>query len=256
MLIDLDMLLLSSSSLLFQDDCDSNDDFFEDAGDFEMSAAEAAAAVKAARAVQDAKAAAAAAAAGAGAGGKDMTESDIDISSFTTGTIQPGAISSIMKELTGYANATKTDPHALGYTAGPIGDEIAHWEIRIVRIPKDEPIWGDLKKLGCDHILMHLRFPDDYPFSPPFLRVITPRFAFRKGHVTLGGSVCMETLSNEGWNPMYRLEQIMVDVMATMISGEARLDLSNTTPYSEQEAVVAFNRMLQTHGWTHWKTKR
>jgi hypothetical protein len=30
--------------------------------------------------------------------------------------------------------------------------------------------------------------------------------------VTLGGSICTELLSNQGWNPMYRLEQILVDV--------------------------------------------
>ena len=56
----------------------------------------------------------------------------------------------------------------------------------------------------CDHersdIYIYIRY----------IRVLRPRFQFRTGHVTLGGSICTQLLSNEGWNPMYRLEQILV----------------------------------------------
>jgi len=41
----------------------------------------------------------------------------------------------------------------------------------------------------------------DYPVDPPFVRVVRPRFAFHSGHVTIGGSICMELLTRSGWSP-------------------------------------------------------
>jgi len=107
--------------------------------------------------------------------------------------------------------------------------------------------------MNVQHIILHVTFPPDFPFSPPFLRVVRPRFAFRTGHVTIGGAICTFLLSNEGWNPMYRLPQVLVDVRAMFTSGKGRLDTGNRGDYTEWEAMDAFKRLLATHGWTHWK---
>ena len=42
-------------------------------------------------------------------------------------------------------------------------------------------------------------FPSSFPFDPPFIRVIKPIFMFHTGHVTIGGSLCMESLTPSGW---------------------------------------------------------
>jgi hypothetical protein len=39
-------------------------------------------------------------------------------------------------------------------------------------------------------ILSHIVYPSDYPNSPPFVRIIRPRFQYMTGHVTIGGSIC------------------------------------------------------------------
>jgi hypothetical protein len=52
-----------------------------------------------------------------------------------------------------------------------------------------------------NHITLRVAFPPNYPFAPPYVRVIKPRFQFRTGHVTIGGSICMEMLTNMGWSP-------------------------------------------------------
>jgi hypothetical protein len=57
------------------------------------------------------------------------------------------------------------------------------------------------RQTGKDHIVIHLKFSGDYPFKPPFVRVVEPVFVFRTGHVTLGGAICMELLTNSGWKP-------------------------------------------------------
>ena len=80
--------------------------------------------------------------------------------------------------------------------------------------------------------------------------------AFRTGHVTIGGSICIELLTNASWNPLYRLEGVMTHVLST-IYGEpgdppARLDERNRSDYSTGEAMDAFPRLLATHGWSHW----
>ena len=48
---------------------------------------------------------------------------------------------------------------------------------------------------------MEMSFPEDYPMAPPFVRVIRPKFRFLTGHVTIGGSICMQVLTKSGWSP-------------------------------------------------------
>ncbi|KAF5825310.1 hypothetical protein DUNSADRAFT_11814, partial [Dunaliella salina] len=44
-------------------------------------------------------------------------------------------------------------------------------------------------------IIMEARFPPDYPNLPFLLRVVSPRMAPYTGHVTAGGSICIEALT-------------------------------------------------------------
>jgi len=48
------------------------------------------------------------------------------------------------------------------------------------------------RKFGIDFVELEMRFSEHYPFRPPFVRVVRPRFKFHTGHVTIGGSICME----------------------------------------------------------------
>lgn len=61
-------------------------------------------------------------------------------------------------------------------------------------------------------VVLEIRFPPDFPWEPPFIRVVSPRFGFRTGHVTVGGSICMELLTASGWSPAYALESVLVQV--------------------------------------------
>ena len=72
---------------------------------------------------------------------------------------------------------------------------------------------------------MEMKFPKDYPMSPPFVRIVRPRFQFLTGkrlslmdplhlllslsytgHVTVGGSICMQMLTRSGWSPSNDIE--------------------------------------------------
>jgi len=182
---------------------------------------------------------------------KEPVEPEIDTSKFKIPVgYEPGAVMAIVKQL----QSIMAEPmEEREYEAGPINDDISQWEVKLYGIPKDEPLWTDMKSMGYEYITMHVLFPPDFPFSAPFIRVIRPRFAFRTGHVTMGGAICTLLLTNEGWKPAYRLQQILVDIRAMFTSGAGRLDTGNRSDYQEHEAMDAFRRLLSTHGWTHWK---
>lgn len=50
------------------------------------------------------------------------------------------------------------------------------------------------KKL--DHVRLVMKFKDDYPFSPPFVRIVYPRFKRSTGYI-IDGAFCMELLTNQ-----------------------------------------------------------
>jgi len=143
----------------------------------------------------------------------------------------------------------QSKPTEQGFEVGLIKNNLYHWEVKFFNFEPKELIAQDLKKLKHQHILLHITFPSTYPFNPPFCRVIRPRFAFRTGHVTIGGSICTELLTNKGWTCANTVESVLVSIRAQFLEGGARLDLSNHKDYSEQEAKEAFQRMMQTHGW-------
>jgi len=180
---------------------------------------------------------------------KEKPEPIIDTSQFKIPVgYEPSAVMAIVKQLQSIMAEDDKD-----FKAGPINDDISQWEVQLYGIPTDDPLWKDMQQLGYDHITMHVTFPPDFPFSAPFIRVIRPRFAFRTGHVTMGGAICVYLLTNEGWKPLYRLEQVLVDIRAMFTAGNGRLDMGTRSDYTESEAMDAFRRLLVTHGWTHWK---
>lgn len=136
---------------------------------------------------------------------------------------------------------------------------------------------ADLLKLlettGQGHLQLEISFPPNYPTSPFFVRVVTPRCVMYTGHVTAGGSVCMEMLSgggsHYGWHPSLCVVGIMPMIKFNMINvpvttvrtaagggvaGPLRVDFATNTmqPYSEEEARQAFRRAEANHRARGW----
>jgi len=154
--------------------------------------------------------------------------------------------------------ALKRSQSKHGFSAEPLfvggRANLYHWEVRLFDF--DSPLAGDLEQYkrqsGKNYITLHLRFSGDYPFKPPFVRVVEPVFRFHTGHVTLGGAICMQLLTNSGWKPFNDIEQIVVQIRAEIGSpdGGARLDFGQaSSAYNENEAWTAFYRAAGTHGW-------
>src|SRR5206468_3647065 len=88
------------------------------------------------------------------------------------------------------------------------------------------PLAQDMKRVSITSIVLEVRFPGDFPISPPFVRVVRPRFlpflSGGGGHVTAGGAVCMELLTNSGWSPVMSMESILLQVRLAMCSWEPK----------------------------------
>ncbi|TRX89124.1 hypothetical protein FHL15_009937 [Xylaria flabelliformis] len=120
------------------------------------------------------------------------------------------------------------------------------------------PLAKDMKEASITSIVLEIRFLRGFPLTPPFIRVIKPRFLpFANGgggHVTAGGAMCMELLTNTGWSPVSSMESVLLQVRLAMCNQEpkpARLEMARSavSQYSIQEAIDAYIRAASVHGW-------
>ncbi|CAG9320288.1 unnamed protein product [Blepharisma stoltei] len=98
-------------------------------------------------------------------------------------------------------------------------------------------------------LVFEVRYGQNYPSEPPFVRVIRPRFSFRTGHITIGGSVCIHGLTTSGWNPDRNIDGILMEILSNIAEGHGRLDCYHDRDYTLNEAEIAFRRALRVHGW-------
>jgi len=169
---------------------------------------------------------------------------------FFTGSGSKQATSRLLTDLKAFK---KSDSSKYGVSAEPIGDNLYLWDVKFFGFESKSDLGKDLaqyqKLRGIDHVLLEMRFPSEYPWKPPFIYVKRPRFQFHTGHVTIGGSICMELLTTSGWTPANDIENILIQIRSEMIVGNARLDLRNLSDYSEEEAKQNFTRVARQHGW-------
>lgn len=132
-------------------------------------------------------------------------------------------------------------------------DNLYIWDVWITDFGPDAPVTKDMNKHGITEVHVEIRFPDTgqkYPIMPPFVRIISPRFQFHTGHITIGGSFCIELLTPQGWSSVYKIESLLIQLKALVLAGGARLDPQRwDQPYVLSEAKNAFSRVAKQHGW-------
>jgi ubiquitin-conjugating enzyme E2 Q len=135
-------------------------------------------------------------------------------------------------------------------------ENMYQWIVELHSFDPALPLAKDMEKRGIKSVVLELRFGKDYPMSPPFVRVIRPRFlSFADGgggNVTAGGAMCMELLTNDGWSAVSSIDSVLLQVRVAITSPDrpARLCGGIRADYGVGEAVDAYMRACASHGWT------
>ena len=171
----------------------------------------------------------------------------------------PMASKSLQRMLTSTLQVQESEPaHELGWYINPeLISNMYQWIVELHSFDANLPIAKDMKAKGLKSVVLEMRFGKDYPISPPFVRVIRPRFlsfmAGGGGHITAGGALCMELLTSSGWIPVSPIETVLLQIRLAMSSTDpkpARLEPGPVRDYGIGEAVDAFVRACAAHGWT------
>lgn len=101
-----------------------------------------------------------------------------------------------------------------------VDESLFDWNVKLHQVDKDSVLWQDMKETNTEFILLNLTFPDNFPFSPPFMRVLSPRL--ENGYVLDGGAICMELLTPRGWSSAYTVEAVMRQFAASLVKGQVR----------------------------------
>lgn len=104
------------------------------------------------------------------------------------------------------------------FTAELVNDNLFEWHVRLNKIDPESDLAMDMRELGIPHVLLHIIFPNNFPFVPPFMRVISPRI--EKGFVMEGGAICLELLTQRGWASAYTVEAVITQFAASVVKGQ------------------------------------
>lgn len=162
----------------------------------------------------------------------------------------------LMKEL---REVYKSDSFKSGvFTIELVDDSLYEWHVKLSIVDPESPLHNDLLQLkdkGKDHILLHISYKDNYPFAPPFVRIVYP--VLTGGYVLNGGAICMELLTKQGWSSAYTIEALIMQIAATLVKGKARVSPASKnghTHYSYQRALATFKSLSQIHEKNGWYT--
>uniref|UniRef100_A0A8C5ARK0 E2 ubiquitin-conjugating enzyme n=1 Tax=Gadus morhua TaxID=8049 RepID=A0A8C5ARK0_GADMO len=111
------------------------------------------------------------------------------------------------------------------YSVELVNDSLYEWHVKLRTVDPDSPLHSDLQVLkekeGMDYILLNFSYKDNFPFDPPFVRVVSP--VLSGGYVLGGGALCMELLTKQGWSSAYSIESVIMQINATLVKGKARV---------------------------------
>ncbi|CAB3386945.1 Hypothetical predicted protein [Cloeon dipterum] len=159
----------------------------------------------------------------------------------------------LMKELKEIQRLQKSSPTP-SFTAELVNDNLYEWHVRLYAIDPESDLSRDMREHGLNHILISFTFPDNFPFAPPFMRVVTPRI--EKGFVMEGGAICMELLTPRGWASAYTVEAIVMQFAASIVKGQGRIARKpkGSKDFTRRTAEESFRSLVKTHEKYGWVT--
>nr|BAC38813.1 unnamed protein product [Mus musculus] len=181
------------------------------------------------------------------------TQRQDHLNGAVSGSVQ--ASDRLMKEL---RDVYRSQSYKAGiYSVELINDSLYDWHVKQHKVDSDSPLHSDLQilkeKEGIEYILLNFSFKDNFPFDPPFVRVVLP--VLSGGYVLGGGALCMELLTKQGWSSAYSIESVIMQINATLVKGKARVQFgANKNQYNLARAQQSYNSIVQIHEKNGWYT--
>uniref|UniRef100_A0A8D2JKU6 Ubiquitin-conjugating enzyme E2 Q2 n=1 Tax=Sciurus vulgaris TaxID=55149 RepID=A0A8D2JKU6_SCIVU len=143
------------------------------------------------------------------------------------------------------------------YSVELINDSLYDWHVKLQKVDPDSRLHSDLQilkeKEGIEYILLNFSFKDNFPFEPPFVRVVLP--VLSGGYVLGGGALRMELLTKQGWSSAYSVESVIMQINATLVKGKARVQFgASKNQYNLARAQQSYNSIVQIHEKNGWYT--
>ncbi len=123
------------------------------------------------------------------------------------------------------------------------------WTVLLTGFDAQSDLGKDMQHYSIPNVQLRVQFSQDYPYHPPLIHVVSPRFLQQTAHVTSQGALCMELLTPSGWSQLMTMENILVQVKCLLVEGRGRIDVHATHPYQTKEARDSFNAVAKAHGW-------
>ncbi|XP_061258631.1 ubiquitin-conjugating enzyme E2 D1 isoform X1 [Bos javanicus] len=89
-------------------------------------------------------------------------------------------------------------------SAGPVGDDLFHWQATIMG-PPDSAYQG-----GVFFLTVH--FPTDYPFKPPKIAFTTKIY---HPNINSNGSICLDILRSQ-WSPALTVSKVLLSICSLL----------------------------------------
>uniref|UniRef100_A0A8C5ELN4 E2 ubiquitin-conjugating enzyme n=1 Tax=Gouania willdenowi TaxID=441366 RepID=A0A8C5ELN4_GOUWI len=177
---------------------------------------------------------------------KNQRQDHLNVSGAVSGSVQ--ASDRLMKEL---REIYRSQSYKTGiYSVELVGDSLYEWHVKLRTVDPDSSLHSDLQVLkekeGMDYILLNFSYKDNFPFDPPFVRVLSP--VLSGGYVLGGGALCMELLTKQGWSSAYSIESVIMQINATLVKGKARVQFgANKNQYNLARAQQSYKSLVQIH---------
>nr|CAB3267451.1 ubiquitin-conjugating enzyme E2Q-like protein CG4502 [Phallusia mammillata] len=133
------------------------------------------------------------------------------------------------------------------------GSDLQEWEVRFYKFDESSQLWRSMQDFGVECVTFRITFPTDFPFSPPFVRLVSPYI--ENGFVMNGGAICLEILTHQGWSSAYTVEALLVQVAASLSHGGAVISKHQKRKQhklTKKRAEVEFRRIVKIHNKYGW----
>jgi len=149
----------------------------------------------------------------------------------------------------------KSDSYKNGnYTVELPDDNVYEWRVALLKVDPDSKLAKDMVEFKITQIELSINFAPDYPFRPPFVRVISP--VIQKGYVLGGGAICLELLTEEGWSSAYSMESVIMQIGASLVKGDGRIQPHKRPEdvYTLSKAKNSYRTLVHIHKTSGWYT--